>query len=378
MQREKNFFYKRRDRVTEMFSPLKSFFARRDRYVTLRMVNSGGLRLILFLLYFAPTLALAAIFGADTRVPTSSGATAVAVLSTNFSADSNGHLALEVDPLDGTICHDEKFSRDPSLSYACTGFLVAPDLIVTAGHCMVNTGQSRNQQKTFCEAFSWLFDYQNLSDGSVTLTDIPADKMYGCKEIIYAVRDEAPPYRDFAIVKLSRAVKDREPLKISAAPIRPGDKVSMIGYPLGTPAKLSSDARVLLNIESSQSFITNLDAFEGNSGSPVFNEKNEVIGILTGGTPVAPLHQDVHLTCARYNRCDDNGSNCEVPDEDTTLIPDFQITGSIVQRIGPVLEIIKRPNIWAKMRISTTLKYSASPLERGHNKFNRSSLADVH
>lgn len=291
----------------------------------------------------------AAIFGIDTRekiLPSSpklqlARATAIAVLTSNFERTSPLTIDLSADSSEEFLCEDVKFASEPSLSYACTGFLVAPDLLVTAGHCMVNTGESRNEEKTYCEAFSWLFDYRSDQNGVTATKNISSANLYGCKQIIYAVREESPPYRDYALVRLNREVTDREPLTISTDKVSPFDQVTMIGHPIGQPAKLSRDAFVLLNNLNSQSFITNLDAFEGNSGSPVFNARNEVVGILTGGTPVESLRTDRRLSCERYNTCDEFGNNCERPDADVTAIPDFQRTGSIVQRIEPVQKLIQ-------------------------------------
>ncbi|MGZ3722215.1 MAG: trypsin-like serine peptidase [Bdellovibrionales bacterium] len=315
-------------------------------------MGSGGFRFILIFIVIACSSSSAAIFGVDGRIRITenspafnlSQATAIAVLSSNVSTTSPGKIKLETDHMDEFLCHDEKFASDPSLSYACTGFLVAPDILITAGHCMVNTGESRNEAGSYCEVFSWLFDFNSNDDGNGLTEGLSSEKLYGCKEIIYAIREEVAPYRDFAIVKLNREVKDRAPLKISLDAVSLSDRVTMIGYPLGTPAKLSQGARILLNTPAEQSFITNLDAFEGNSGSPVFNAKNEVIGILTGGTPVESFTKDAGLNCQRYNICNDDGTNCKSPDLDIKLIPDFQMTGSIVQRIAPVLPFIDAEN----------------------------------
>jgi len=112
----------------------------------------------------------------------------------------------------------------------------------------------------------------------------------------------------------------------------------MIGYPLGTPMKLAKNARVIFNNEEAQSFITNLDAFEGNSGSPVFNEKNEVSGILVNGTPMSSFIKDTGRSCSFYNHCDESGKECKVAD--SSYLPGFQATGSGVQRIRAILDLL--------------------------------------
>jgi V8-like Glu-specific endopeptidase len=307
-------------------------------------VKSGGFFLILFSVAFGPCRGWSAIFGADNRVAIDenspyhelSRATAIAVLSSLSSEPSPGKIKLEIDSLDGYLCRDEAFAKDYSLSYACTGFLVAPDLLVTAGHCMVNVGESFNDTDAYCKAYSWLFDYAISSTGATEVTDIPADKLYACKSVLYAVNEEKAPFRDYALVRLARPVLDRAPFKFAATAVKIDDEVKMIGYPLGSPAKLTYGAKVQVNELSEQSFITNLDAFEGNSGSPVLNSANEVVGILIAGTPTDSFVKDTKLLCERYNRCDENGMNCASPDADASTR-----AGSTVERIGPVQDLIE-------------------------------------
>jgi len=302
------------------------------------------------IVFLFSTAAIAAVFGADDRfaiTPTSpvygmARSTAVAVLSSNVNVNPKNLLNLNTDTLSDQFCADEKFASDPSLSYACTGFLVAPDILVTAGHCMVNVGQSRQQSASYCEAFSWLFDYQTEKNGQVQLTDISPDKLYACQQILYAIREEAAPFRDFAVVQLKKPVMDRPYFPTSTKALNATENLTMIGYPLGMPAKFSSEGRVILNATDRQSFVTNLDALDGNSGSPVFNSHNEVVGILVGGTPVELFKKDPVKGCLRYNTCDNDAKRCDVPDVDTSKIAEFQTTGSIVQRIEPVLEFLNQ------------------------------------
>lgn len=298
----------------------------------------------LVLFFFALTTSLqAAIFGADDRVsirPGSMGyelsrSTAVALLTSNYEVREDGRLKLFTDRLDSWLCRENRFADSPSLAYACSGFLVAPNLIVTAGHCMVNTGVSRNETETYCQAFSWLFDFHEQSDPE----NFPAENLYRCKQVVYAVKDEGYPYRDYALVELDRPVVGRTPLPLNSANLRRTERFSMIGHPMGMPSKLSRNARLFLDDPERESFITNLDAFSGNSGSAVFNSRNEVVGILIAGTP---SHDTLKKgQCQVYNRCSEMGTSCRLPDEDTSLFNGHQHVGSEVQRIGPVLELIE-------------------------------------
>lgn len=295
---------------------------------------------VLALLISSP--AFAAVFGIDDRVSIRPGSlgfdlsrsTAIAVLSANFERVSPGKIRLDVDKLDEKFCPSVRFSKQIALSYPCTGFLVGPDLIATAGHCMVNTGVSRNETQLHCKEFSWLFDFNETTDPE----NVSSENHYTCKRVIYAVKDEKAPYRDFALVQLTRPVKGRTPLKLSTAPVRPQEILSMIGHPFGLPSKLSRNARIVVNNPQRGSFLTSLDAFDGNSGSPVFNSKNEVVGILIGGTPSASTITTGR--CEILNRCSEKGTNCLASDSDTSKFPGYQGVGSEVQRIAPLIKLM--------------------------------------
>jgi V8-like Glu-specific endopeptidase len=290
--------------------------------------------------------ASAAIFGADDRraVAPWAGeqlygrAVALALLSSNFEMNEAGDVKLLTEPLSRFMCHDEKFAQDPSLDYSCTGFLVAPDLIATAGHCMVNTGEKRNETETSCKAYVWLFDYQTDVAGKFDPNKFKSEQIYRCKQVVYAVKDEHAPFRDYALVQLDRPVVDRVPLPLMSRRMFIGQPLAMIGHPFGAPLKVSTNANVLFNNEKRESFITNLDAVDGNSGSPVFGSEG-VVGLLVGGTPSQSLVRD-DSGCMRVNHCTNDGLQCDLPDKDSTIFPGFQRVGSEVQRIKPIVDLM--------------------------------------
>ena len=175
------------------------------------------------------------------------------------------------------LCKDEKFSDQPS-SVSCSGFLVGPDLLVTAGHCVTN--QAR------CEEVSFVFDYKLETKTKKTKMIVPKNKVYGCKKLIDAKLENLPgDKRDYALIKLDRIVKGKRPLKFrSSGLIEDHSSLVVIGHPSGLPQKVAGDAKVFRNNEDQAYFVTNLDTFGGNSGSAVFNEKTGLIeGILVRG-----------------------------------------------------------------------------------------------
>lgn len=312
------------------------------------------MRLFLYVSVFLFALnSYAAIFGSDDRKSVFANSanykygqsTAVAVLSSLIEPDpqEKGTYKIATSALSDLICKNERFSNMPSLDYACSGFLVAPDLIVTAGHCMVNVGISQNESELYCEAYSWLFDFKTDPQGRVQTEKIPAENHYRCKKIVFAVNEEKAPFRDFALVQLDRPVVGRLPLTINSTNVKLQQSVHMIGYPMGIPMTYTGNAHVVYNDVSSESFFTNLDAFDGNSGSAVFNNNNEVIGILIAGTPATSFVKDIKTQnmCHRYNKCNNEGRNCTEGDGEWMEIPGvFDAAASAVQKIAPIVELM--------------------------------------
>jgi V8-like Glu-specific endopeptidase len=265
------------------------------------------------------------IFGNDDRINPKSGSiearlsqsVAVGVLHTLINEKRNGRFEINVDHLSDYMCKDERFVNEPSIGYACTGFLVSEDLLLTAGHCMTNHQETFREKELYCEVYKWVFDYKVDPLTGVAQTDrFHKNQIYSCAEIIYAVSNQDQPMKDFALIKLDRPVSSRKPLQISYKSPKLYEPVSMLGSPMGLPTKFTGNARVIQNHSSSNQFTTDLDAFSGNSGSPVFNSNYKVVGILIGGSPSDATYTDPVLRCERYNRCDSNGENCIASETD--------------------------------------------------------------
>lgn len=206
----------------------------------------------------------------------------------------------EVDAVDASV----RFKNQPAIG-SCTGFLIAPDIMVTAGHC-VSSDQHEitNGEIVFHKSYfnkygeftynkmKWVFDYTNdikmvkqthEKIGEYYVATIPTYKQYTVKKILKSVLDNKRQL-DFAIIQLDRPT-DRDPFRFrTGAKIEKGDNLAMIGSPSGLPLKLSDGAKVTIN-SASNWFGTNLDAFGGNSGGPVYNKAglNMIEGILVRG-----------------------------------------------------------------------------------------------
>jgi V8-like Glu-specific endopeptidase len=167
------------------------------------------------------------------------------------------------------VCSTERFKDQVSLP-RCSGFLVAPDVLVTAGHCVTNAYD--------CENYSWVFDYVKGTE------KIDKKNVYKCKSIISRKQTLGIlATKDYAVVKLDRVAEDRTPLKFrKRGSIKKGTGLVVIGHPSGLPLKIADGAEVTK--KRWKFFYANLDTYGGNSGSAVFNQKTaEVEGILIQG-----------------------------------------------------------------------------------------------
>lgn len=210
------------------------------------------------------------------------------------------------------VCREEKFSQQ-KLAPSCSGFLIAPDILVTAGHCY----EGYDNPYSICQDYKWVFSYQQNSASHDPTKDIKLNDVYGCKEVLSVRLDDN---LDYAIIRLDRktdrpALPFRQSGKISEA-----DPLVVIGHPVGLPTKVAAGAMVTKNSEKVR-FSASLDTFQGNSGSAVFNAKTGVVeGILVmGKTDFVPKDPSDVNSCYISNKCDQFSRNCAAGREDRVI-----------------------------------------------------------
>lgn len=172
------------------------------------------------------------------------------------------------------LCDSERFADQPCGAF-CSGFLIGPDLVATAGHCV------DPDYLTDVTRILFVFGYRMTGPLSSTLA-VPNGEVYRGKEIVAHRLTKSDT--DWAVVRLDRAVVGRPTLPLRrAGKINDGAPVYVLGHPCGLPLKYAPGATVRRN-DQPAFFTANLDTYGGNSGSPVFNAQHEVEGILVRGS----------------------------------------------------------------------------------------------
>ncbi len=194
----------------------------------------------------------------------------VALIDRNELAESNDNFEFKDMP-EINFCPSEKFIQQSNSAF-CSGTLIAPDLILTAGHCM--------NKMADCESVRFVFDYA-VTNATIKSPRVAKTNVYSCLEVIHSKYEVGKA--DFAIVRLNRAVMDRAPLKLANSEPKMSDQLFAIGHPMGVPTKFTFGGKVR-SVAPSEYFVATIDTFSGNSGAAIFDEKTHLImGVLSRG-----------------------------------------------------------------------------------------------
>lgn len=197
------------------------------------------------------------------------------------------------------LCPNEPFYQQETAAF-CSGFLISPDTVVTAGHCI--------SDQSSCANTRLVLGYR-VEQKDVQPQTVPSSNVYSCASVVHSV--VTATQEDFAVVKLDRPVTHVSPLAYRThGRVTIGENLHVIGYPAGLPLKVAAGASV--RDVKAQHFVANLDTYGGNSGSAVFNAvTGEVEGILVRGE----MDYTIQDGCRVSNICTDTGCR----GEDVTL-----------------------------------------------------------
>jgi hypothetical protein len=170
------------------------------------------------------------------------------------------------------LCPGQRFAQQPVVAF-CSGALVGPDVVVTAGHCV--------EERSDLRFLRFVFGFRML-DAQRANIDIPNGEIYRGVQLLSRRQDDLGA--DYALVRLDRTVTGHKPLAVKRSNPAVGTPLYVVGYPTGLPEKLAAGATV--RALTPYFFTSNLDVFAGNSGSPVLDARtNEVVGVVVRGNP---------------------------------------------------------------------------------------------
>jgi hypothetical protein len=199
----------------------------------------------------------------------------VAIVERSALHLDGGQWTLTTTPLETVLsgsfwlCDFAGLYEEPSTQVRGTGFLVAPDKVVTAGHVAATSD--------FLNSVYFLFDYVMESEDQVRTVYGLDDVYEGSAVLIQRTMGD----RDWAVVQLDRTVIGHEPLEYrQSGKIDDGASVYMIGHPNGLPQMRSGPVKLEAN-DPCTFFTARLDSYPYNSGSPVFHADSHVVeGLL--------------------------------------------------------------------------------------------------
>jgi hypothetical protein len=171
-----------------------------------------------------------------------------------------------------SLCKEEPFYEQKNGAF-CSGSLVGPDLLMTAGHCV--------ESEEACKGVKFVFGFAVKKKGELP-DSVPATEVYGCGKLIG--RAQVDDGADWALIKLDRRVLNHTPLPLNrTGKIANKTPLIVIGHPAGLPTKIAGGATVR-DASPEGYFVANLDTYGGNSGSAVFNGSTGLVeGILVRG-----------------------------------------------------------------------------------------------
>jgi hypothetical protein len=188
------------------------------------------------------------------------------------------------------LCPSEPFISEPAGAY-CTGVALGQDILLTAAHCVRDLP---------CDRMSIVFGYRYDSEG--VLATLSKNDVYTCARVL--AMSAGSDSLDYAWVLLDRPIRGQSigTVRSRTDALEPGELVTELGFSEGLPVKVGAGRVADPHAAALDIFTAALDAFGGNSGSPVVDENLRIVGIQRRG---APDYQPTPAGCTARVRLDD-------------------------------------------------------------------------
>jgi hypothetical protein len=160
------------------------------------------------------------------------------------------------------LCRSVKYWSQPDVvTAACSAFLVAPDLVATAAHCL--------EQNYIPLEIAWFIAGYEMTSSTEARLTFPLSDVYRPSDLLWS-----EPGVDAALIQLDRPLAGAFPAPLRLNGTAGHADFYAFGYPIGLPKKYSSNTwKVSPN---DFGYETNLSVFSGNSGGPAFNADSHV------------------------------------------------------------------------------------------------------
>ena len=148
----------------------------------------------------------------------------------NISDNGNGTSTISTTTFAAanSLCSTERFGQQPTAPF-CSGFLVAPDIIATAGHCVEQNSLPRVR---------YVFGFRMINETKARVV-VSNEDIYRGVGIIS--RKEESTGSDYAIVRLDRPAVGHPVVSIRrSGKVGDNQKVYVIGHPSRLPLKYAS------------------------------------------------------------------------------------------------------------------------------------------
>ena len=280
---------------------------------------------------------------------------ALLTLVKNLSTSASGGWELKLDDEKGRhrtlgevagLCEGERFAEQPFAGGgSCSGTLIAPDLMLTAGHCFSDAERvapSAPVVQKACDDTKVVFDFAYDAEGD-TPSWFPENDVYQCKKVLARELHRElllGKIIDYAIIKLDRDVEGRSPVPLrGGSPMDADAPVTQVGHPYAIPQKLA-DGVVLGGVACGDTHYDS-DVLAGNSGSGLFDVRTRTVAGVFARSSGRNYTLDRDRGCNVIAVCGENVS-CPapvqalgVPEILSRLSPDVLELLSILEVGGP-------------------------------------------